>query len=236
MEYTPWLAFLVVVFFALPFLSIYGTVHALSFIEPAIPVFGIVADGAQIVSESVTVDIDNFEPNSLNSYANVESVYTITKQQGSQARLSIPYFGKITDAVNIAVSVNGEPTLGEIRYGDSYFLTNKTPDPNDILSDVILPDLSGVPDGTLYKFTPTENTLTVDMRFDGADSLIYDSTRSLSSSLGQGYFNLKLNNAVPGQTYNFFVVNGDFSEPPESNAEYSKQPFSCKAYIDGFFR
>ena len=199
-----------------------------------IPTFSLYSASADTIQRGeVTYALDSFAPNTCK--VTEKSVYHISATEGQTLEFSIPFVSSAIDVPDFDVQVNGEAVNGTIRYGEKFVHYSDDFDLNVAFEKISASELDASIIGTLYIFTPQQDTFTLETKISPNQNIIYQSSNSHTGSESSETFSIIMNNALSLVEYAFFVTNGDFAEISVTGAEYVKETLSCKAFIDRYY-
>ena len=199
-----------------------------------IPTFSLYSASADTIQRGeVTYALDSFDPNTCK--VTEKSVYHISATEGQTLELSIPFVSSAIDVPDFDVQVNGEAVNGTIRYGEKFVHYSDDFDLNVAFEKISSSELDASIIGTLYIFTPQQDTFTLETKISPNQNVIYQTSNSHTGSENSETFSLTMNNALSLSEYVFFVTNGDFAKISVIGAEYVKETLSCKAFIDRYY-
>ncbi len=199
-----------------------------------IPTFSLYSASADTIQRGeVTYALDSFDPNTCK--VTEKSVYHISATEGQTLELSIPFVSSAIDIPDFDVQVNGEVVNGTIRYGEKFVHYSDDFDLNAAFENIYSSGLNTSLTGTLYIFTPQQDTFTLETKISPSENVIYQSSNSHTGSESSETFSIIMNNALSLAEYAFFVTNGDFAEISVTGTEYVKETLSCKTFIDRYY-
>ena len=199
-----------------------------------IPAFSLYSASADTIQRGeVSYDLGNFDPNTCK--VTEKSVYHISATEGQTLEFSIPFVSSAINVPDFDVQVNGEAVNGTIRYGEKFVHYSDDFDLNAAFENIYSSELDASITGTLYIFTPQQDTFTLETQISPNQNVIYQTSNSHTGSESSETFSIIMNNALSLSEYAFFVTNGDFAEISVTGAEYVKETLSCKAFIDRYY-
>lgn len=137
-----------------------------------IPTFSLYSASADTIQRGeVTYALDSFDPNTCK--VTEKSVYHISATEGQTLELSIPFVSSAIDVPDFDVQVNGEAVNGTIRYGEKFVHYSDDFNLNVAFEKISSSELDASIIGTLYIFTPQQDTFTLETKISPNQNVIY---------------------------------------------------------------
>ena len=196
--------------------------------------FSLYCEESDIIQKA-TVEYSTGNFDASQRYTLEHSIYEISASPNQIINFSIPFISSAINAPLFQLQVDGKPVKGEILYGERFFYDYENIDIPSALNKTYSQNLDDSIMGTIYLFKPEKECFTVNTTTSEKQSLIYQTSNSISKSTDKKRFSLTIKNAFSLPEYVFFVTNGDFTELNVTDATYEKETLSCKNFINRYY-